>query len=317
MACRVDLAPPPCMRDHRLNLDTTRCLRCVMRESASNEDVEVLPLVLAASGHASGTFVEIGASTKGDQSLLLEKCFGWRGLLIEGQSQSFKLLNQTQRSCSTRKMQSAVCEEGQGRIEITAVISRCKETGAKRGPQSVCRPTVPCKPLTSLMADAGFPRVNYLVLDVEGAEEIVLKTMQKRLSISELPFDVILVEAERRTPLKNERVRALLRSTGLTQLPMLPSPGSFNDLWVHPRIQDSRSRISREAVKEGSEWLTPVLRQWGHASGHTWLWMNRTGGAYYFTRQVMAAMPTAFATLKSKEALQGVRSNGPARNSAP
>ena len=85
------------------------------------------------------------------------------------------------------------------------------------------------------MASAGFPRVNFLSLDVEGAEELVLKTVNASLATEDaFPFDVVLVEAERSNPSKNERVRAMLRAGGLKQLPIEPSPGSFNDLFARP-----------------------------------------------------------------------------------
>jgi FkbM family methyltransferase len=293
--CRVDLAPPPCMHLDRLDLSTTRCLRCVMRVTSSNEDVELLPLLLSASGGLPGTFVEIGANVDGQQSRLLEECFGWRGVLIEGHPGNFKQLDSTQRRCGTHKVHSAVCPLGQKEITMLAVISRC------RGSPDECRPRVPCRPLPSIMSDAGFPRANYLVLDVEGAEEIVLKTM-KWNSSGELPFEVLLVEAERHTQKKNERVRAMLRSVGLKQLQFAPSPGSFNDLWVHPRIEDSRSSVGRAALRDESVWMKSVLSRWPQTSVHTLWWMNRTGSAVLFTRQVMAAMPAALAMFKQSPA---------------
>ena len=87
-------------------------LRCVIRESRSNEDIVLLPLLreaVATTGRP-GTFTELGAydGISGSQTWLLEKCFGWSGVLIEASPQNFELLNLTQRS-HAHKEHSAIC----------------------------------------------------------------------------------------------------------------------------------------------------------------------------------------------------------------
>ena len=49
------------------------------------EDVLMLPTLLAGTRGKPGTFVELGAfdGVKFSNTLMLEKCFGWQGLLIE------------------------------------------------------------------------------------------------------------------------------------------------------------------------------------------------------------------------------------------
>ena len=56
-----------------------------------------------------GRFVELGAYTGIDFSntLVLERCFGWTGLLIEANSQNFKKLAHSGRSATLRR--SAIC----------------------------------------------------------------------------------------------------------------------------------------------------------------------------------------------------------------
>ena len=202
------------MRPHHF-LNTTRELQCVLRESRSREDIGLLPLQLAASAHAPGSFVEVG--DVGSQTWLLEKCFGWRGVLIEGDPAAFAQLERTPRR--SRKVHSAMCNHGSGHIKMHSGL-RCEEA-EERGSKGACRTTVPCKPLTSIMRTAGFGRAHFLSLDIEVAED-VLEVIEKA---SPFPFDVVLVEAERGSA-KNERVRALLRGAGLAQLPIELSPGT-------------------------------------------------------------------------------------------
>ena len=55
--------------------------RCVLANTRSQwgEDLSLLPTLLAATGGAPGTFVELGAfdGIGGSNTLLLERCFGW------------------------------------------------------------------------------------------------------------------------------------------------------------------------------------------------------------------------------------------------
>ena len=72
------------------------------------------------------------------------------------------------------------------------------------------------------MADHGFPRVNFLSLDVEGSEERVMQTVVHTIGKSpeDFPFDVVLVEADRHgapeRPAEGEDLRRILRSWDAT-----------------------------------------------------------------------------------------------------
>jgi hypothetical protein len=71
---------------------------------------------------------------------------------------------------------------------------------------------VPCKPLTSLMADAGMgDGATLLSLDVEGAEDVVLANVDPRL------FAIVVVEQDHLNPAKNARVRKRLENAGLVK----------------------------------------------------------------------------------------------------
>ena len=69
-------------------------LDCALSTSRSwkGEDFTLLPLLLRMTAGRPGRFVELGAYTGIDFSntLVLERCFDWTGLLIEANSQNFK-----------------------------------------------------------------------------------------------------------------------------------------------------------------------------------------------------------------------------------
>ena len=72
----------------------------------SQEEIELLAPLLRLARGRRGTFLEIGASdgVDGSHSLVLEKCFGWDGILVEAQPQSFQIMMHAPRSVSRECM---------------------------------------------------------------------------------------------------------------------------------------------------------------------------------------------------------------------
>jgi hypothetical protein len=176
-------------------------INCVLRESRSEqeEDRMLLPTLLRASGGRAGSFVEIGGfdGVTFSTTIMLERCFGWRGVLIEASSANFAKLRLSPRLAT--KIHSAVCagnESSRGTVELTTggtfgFVNGERETMSdgfrarwlNGRPSSVER--VPCQSLTSLLAhvpQATHPapggHFTFLSLDVEGAEEKVLDHAQ-------------------------------------------------------------------------------------------------------------------------------------------
>lgn len=69
---------------------------------------------------------------------------------------------------------------------------------------------MPCLPLYDVLGPLGIQHINFYVLDVEGGELAVLKS----LDFSLLSFDVIVVEADGTNVTKDEAVRQLLTGAG-------------------------------------------------------------------------------------------------------
>ena len=219
----------------RTNASWAECV-IANQHSQSMEDALLLPFVLAAvsarrraAGHSrrgglGGTFVELGAydGVTWSNTLLLETCFGFHGLLIEGNPQSFRALSRSKRDA--KMVHSAVClgpnEGGPTSRSINLTVAGGGAAGdptsmpaemldthhRTRSPPVV---QVPCAPLRSLMRDAGLPEADFLSLDVEGAEETVLSTVDASV------FGVLVVETNFHSPDKNERVRQMLTRAGL------------------------------------------------------------------------------------------------------
>ena len=199
--------------------------------SQFGEDRLLLPTLLQAArgggdGPRAGTFVELGAldGTTWSNTLVLERCFGWRGLLIEANPMNFYKLNQSTRT--SHKVHSAVCTCAEAQTEAhqgcTTVVSARSgpfsgnpnsSTVQKYWSHAMRRGTtvsVPCKPLQALLRDANLvPPITFLSLDVEGAEDTVLQTVDPAM------FRVVLVELDGNDPNKDAKVTERLLAGGL------------------------------------------------------------------------------------------------------
>ena len=234
---------------------TSGCQGCVRDEHASQhgEDLLLLPMLLRASGVGQpGTFVELGALNGRlySNTLLLERCFGWNGLLIEALPHNFEKLVQSGRSRS-RFVHSAVCKDGVNQVEMqqekgnmlqaTAtssadIMERQRAAKSIFGGAHLERIRVPCRPLSRIMHENGLPNATFLSLDVEGAEAIVLET------VDPAAFGVVMVEVEGSgSGQKDARVHALLERAGLRLFRDLllgfAASGGHSRLYINERTQ--------------------------------------------------------------------------------
>mmetsp|Transcript_1032 Transcript_1032/g.2848 ORF Transcript_1032/g.2848 Transcript_1032/m.2848 type:complete len:335 (+) Transcript_1032:115-1119(+) len=250
-----------------MHIPTTN-IRCLLENSRSAEDLLLLPLLLLAAQRGPSTFVELGGFTgeEGSQTWLLEKCYGWNGTIIEASSFNFAAMQNAGRTRS-RMLQSAVCKPS-GFIDMLVGDSSSSVSGEAslmtpffRGRWSGVHKnrteSVPCSPLSTLLglpqllparagsSTYGAPKpVTFLSLDVEGAEEAVLDTLD---GDAEFPFAVVLVEINRLTrqgagelTKSSKRVLSKLTQAGLKQHPMPRYQGSDNALFALSELGDPR-----------------------------------------------------------------------------
>ena len=254
-------------------------LACILSHTTNNNDLELLPLLMIASNGAPGVFVEIGANDGYSDSatLVLERCLGWKGVLIEAQPEIFRLLQQSKRTAE--KVHAAACTGSHvtmsgvrtlanGLLDETMTgVSGAVETmnarykkiwGALLDLENVTR--VPCKPLANIIRDAGFSSVDFISVDVQGAEYDVLASADPRM------FKVILVEAEMVTPQKNELVRKLLKSTGHVRLNLTTvakEKAGYNELYALPPLDvlDPRPTTGTQELQQLSRLLLKLVRE--------------------------------------------------------
>ena len=198
---------------------------CKRSHAAFREDCIAMPYlqqVTRGRRHA-GRFVELGAldGLWASNTFALEQCLGWRGLLIEANPTNFANLSTSGRLA--RKVHSAVCS-GRGTIAFakgkgafsaapaTVSPNMIKRWGKNKAfPDLADTVAVPCQSLSSLLQEAGFGSgpIDFLSLDVEGAEAQVLETVDTSV------FQMVMVEADGFNRSKEARVAELLREGGL------------------------------------------------------------------------------------------------------
>ena len=88
---------------------------------------------------------------------------------------------------------------------------------------------VPCAPMAHFLQ--GVVRVQLFSLDVEGAELIVLETIDFRA----IEIDVFLIEMDEHDPVKNWKIRTLMRNLGYSACSRLHVERSV--VFVHSRIR--------------------------------------------------------------------------------
>ena len=181
------------------------------------EGVQALP--------RGGTFLEIGANNGfASNTRYLEHCLGWRGVLVEGHPANFRDLVATRPG--SLSLGTAVCaQHGTARFSrrggpTSGIVGEMSRSFQKRWRHSASDTIdVPCGPLRDWLALLRLERVDYVSLDVEGAELLALSTLDwERFSVG-----VLIAECSHMgcTGANDRKVAALLRARGLQQVATL------------------------------------------------------------------------------------------------
>lgn len=161
-------------------------------------------LLAVCGGKKNGVFVEAGAADGVDQSntLYLERCHGWTGLLVEPVREQYK-------ACKNFRKRSAVERAVLGRPEdsgktfhiltaaLQSVVQESKGENSLNFDQHVkdsgahTAEDCPVATLTELLVKNKIGMVDVMSLDVEGAERMVLDG----LDTGKVPVRFLLVEA--------------------------------------------------------------------------------------------------------------------------
>jgi len=171
-------------------------------------------------GRRDGIFVECGAAVGEElsNSLFFELRRNWTGVLIEANPDFLRaLLYKNRNAYVVRACLSATTRPQTAKFQLSTL-----HRGIARNINNLDRNApvvdVQCFPLNSITAALGMRHVDYLSLDVEGAEPDILKT----IDWTQLTVDVITVEYAYRADRLN-RLRSLFNATGMfVEVGLLP-----------------------------------------------------------------------------------------------
>jgi FkbM family methyltransferase len=161
-----------------------------LRKSVLKDENE-RELIAEFLGHSPGSFVEVGAN----DPVLLSQTYhlerrGWRGILIEPLHECAERLRSARRARVFQVAAGAPEDEGRELPFLVAgTLSTLKSSIVEDVRASEIR-RVPVRTLDSILAEAGLERVDFLSVDVEGAERAVLRGF----SIARYRPRLILVE---------------------------------------------------------------------------------------------------------------------------
>jgi len=199
----------------------------------------------------NGFFVEAGADdfVHGSNSLMFERGHGWSGLLVEPHPLIFAQGLQVQR----KAWSVATCLAIDTKPHLAKFASEASP-GAMAGlvPQgSPVNGTIElqCLPMASLLLALDNPTVNYLSLDLEGAELEVIKT----IPFNQLNIEVLSVEFNllgRVFPGSRALLHSHLHHAGYSYIGTL---GEKDDLFAQTELLEGKYKFSREKVSE-DEW---------------------------------------------------------------
>jgi FkbM family methyltransferase len=172
-------------------------------------------------GKMGGTYLEIGAfdGVTFSNTKFFEDAMGWSGLLIEGQPETAEKLRRSRGAIGSNNfvVDMGVCSE-RGTMDFTP-----KSTPTAGDPNHMSDDfkerwhsdfegnalSVPCAPLSDMLSDTGVKKLDLFVLDVEGGEFEVIKTMDWTVEVC-----VWLVEMDGTNPEKDSNVENILVENG-------------------------------------------------------------------------------------------------------
>lgn len=130
--------------------------------------------------------------------------------------------------------------------DVKRMEKEAKEMGAKLTVKEI-----PCFPLAAVLDQYGFTHIDLLSLDVEGAELVVLET----IDFQRVHFSVLLIEAAE-TKEANQGVDDYLQQHGFRKLAGLAVQQDF--VYVNDKLLvagDSVADVSAQVHKRHAQWL--------------------------------------------------------------
>lgn len=195
------------------------------------------------SSKKRGYFVDVGAhdGTTFSNTAYLERELGWNGICIEPTPEVFLKLT-TSRSCTClNKAVSDYCGTADFilRSDRDGLLNRILLPHSKAPLKNAVLMKTECVTLGEILLNEAPQQIDYLSLDVEGGEFLVLKG----IDFSKVQIGLITVEHNHEIP-KRDQILHLLRSKGYIRVRKI----AFED-WYMSTVVFSRSRAFQEFLR--------------------------------------------------------------------
>ena len=213
------------------------------------EDKHVFERYFSCAGRnpilRGGTYLELGAldGIKFSNTAFFDRALGWSGVLIEPSSEFSSLQKNRGGNAKNKLFHSAVCDQ-EGEIDwiegdvkaVSGIASTMPDDLQTRFHSAEgnhveikheTRTKIRCASLAILLREAGVTEIDLFSLDVEGAELVVLNTMDWTI-----PVHVLVVELDGNNPEKDEGVRELLRHHHMQLKENNMGFGGNNEVWT-------------------------------------------------------------------------------------
>jgi len=196
--------------------------KCLKSKSQSGEE-DTVRAAFGFGDKMGGTYVEIGGldGELFSNTASLATCQRWSGIMVEGSPINYGKLKTNvvaQKRSRVVAWNGAVCpppiphvefiEFGAVGGDLGAMSEGFKKEWHPDGRQSV---KVSCKPMSFYLT--GVKHVDFFSLDVEGAELMVLETMD----FTKITIDVMIIETDQHAPEKNWLVQTFMRNVGMPE----------------------------------------------------------------------------------------------------
>lgn len=189
-------------------------------KSTNREDEIIFEKFFKKAGvpRTDGFFLEMGAfnGLTESNSLFFERCLGWKGLLVEANPVTYEVMVKNNTRPTAHKLNMAPsCSSDDGSVQFeTGDTSSQMASVASENNDTITNAIVDvhCGPLSLYLHDLGIDHIDFFSLDVEGAELLVLKTVD----FEKVNIDVIMVESFNRNcrevcPKRDEVRKLMLR----------------------------------------------------------------------------------------------------------
>ena len=206
---------------------------------------------------SEGTYIEMGAydGLQESNTVFFDKCLGWNGLLVEGNPENYLKVVSNRPHAHSMKLAPSCSQEYEDenhtipfyRFPMTnaGLIGHAKTYAGK--------PTVdvPCGPLTPILADIfdGYESINFFSLDVEGAESLILNTIEW----DKIPrIDVMIIEIKNNhcqddSCQVRQDVRRIMKHAGYMRYQDLVRA---SDIYIHPNSTYQMPKSIRSTPNE-------------------------------------------------------------------